>query len=64
MTMLPRDGSVSDELITYHEARTRGGAGANFTEGCRAVAATLLYSKIGYANEMPSLRNREFASYA
>jgi 2,4-dienoyl-CoA reductase-like NADH-dependent reductase (Old Yellow Enzyme family)/thioredoxin reductase len=34
-TYLARDGKVSDELIAYHEARARGGAGLIVTESAR-----------------------------
>lgn len=41
MTMMPRDGKVTDDLIAYHEARARGGAGLIITEGCRPHASAI-----------------------
>ncbi len=35
MTILPRDGKPSDDLIAYHEARAKGGASLIITESCR-----------------------------
>ncbi len=41
MTMMPRDGKVTDDLIAYHEARAKGGAGLIITEGCRPHASAI-----------------------
>ena len=41
MTMMPRNGKVTDDLIAYHEARARGGAGLIIVEGCRPHASAI-----------------------
>ena len=41
MTMMPRDGKITDDLIAYHEARARGGAGLIIIEGCRPHASAI-----------------------
>ena len=45
MTMFPRDGKVSDDLVAYHEARAKGGAGLIITEGCRPHATAINMSQ-------------------